>query len=163
MKTSIIPKILPALASAGLLLWPASTFSQGNSARLLTTIIKPTPADYEQFGQSVGESNENCPLFSAFRNGQLSSRGTRYQQLSDYYPPNHPLPLALPSAFSPSLASPRPPFLLITACFNKYSICPFTLRNSSWAQASSSAQSSGSIRNKNGLRAAMHQISSEKL
>src|SRR5215475_9756372 len=59
---------------------------------------------------------------------------------------------------SPRPPSACPPLLFITPCFNKYSICPFTLRNSSRAQASRSAQSSGSIRNKNGFRAAMHQV-----
>ena len=50
------------------------------------------------------------------------------------------------------------PLRLWTACLSRYSICPFTLRNSSLAQDSSSAQSSGSIRNRKGFRSAMNQV-----
>src|SRR5207245_5145990 len=44
------------------------------------------------------------------------------------------------------------PLRFETACRKIYSICPFTLRNSSFAQASSSSQRSGGIRNKKGFR-----------
>ena len=47
------------------------------------------------------------------------------------------------------------PLRLSTACLRRYSICPLTLRSSSCAQASSSAQSAGFIRKRNALREAI--------
>src|SRR5258708_10327716 len=57
-----------------------------------------------------------------------------------------------PSAGDPFCA---PPLRFATACLSRYSIWPFTLRNSSCAQASRSAQSAGSIRNRNDFRSAI--------
>ena len=50
------------------------------------------------------------------------------------------------------------PLRFSVACLRTYSICPLTLRSSSCAQASSSAQSAGSIRNRNAFRDAIEPV-----
>jgi hypothetical protein len=52
----------------------------------------------------------------------------------------------------PYSSSGDPPLRRATACRSKYSICPFMLRSSTAAHFSSSFQSPGGRRSRNGLR-----------